>query len=627
MSNTAVSLSNVSKTYSVPSKQRLLSTTAFKFFFKANEFRKITALEKISLDVKAGEVLGIVGPNGAGKSTLLKVLSGVTQPDSGTISIKGRLTSLLELGVGFAPDLSGIENIRLYGSLMGISRQKISEKISLIIEFSGLGNYINEPVRTYSSGMFIRLAFAVAVFADPDILVLDEVLGVGDLDYQYKCFNHIFQKIKQGVTVIIVSHDMSVIGNVCSRVICLDNGRITYHGTAEEVVKYYTEILSNTSDAHKLENSNVKIVFNKGALQVSCHNLPLTAPDGFRTLYKKSELFYLSSEAIWQKLKSTDSELVMEGQWLQWNLIQIWEFRFLNENSFEWIIKTTSGSQNSADHLEIQMIVSSSFNLLTTSHENRKLPPINPLNMYLEPMLMRPFLRDFIGFQTTETESSKMGMIIDLTGCRNAGGTCQVLNGNTFVRGRIVSRKITDPVTDYLRIKIQLLSQESFHVYVKEHEQIAHIGNEDFKVLFTDSAFHLISEGKYLTAEKGLSLTSVPASGTMECESMVNPDNMVIRCTSEVLPVVYIWTVEIVGHQCNWRLDMECLGTVVDYSVIVSCTLSKSLPKGKSLKFSDRCRKLEDGYTFLMPSSAEKSADLSPGKRVIAEGKIWLRVM
>jgi lipopolysaccharide transport system ATP-binding protein len=230
----------------------------------------VWALKEINFEVKRGEILGIIGKNGAGKSTLLKILSRVTSPTTGSIKTGGRIASLLEVGTGMHPELTGRENIFLNGAILGMNKTEISSKIDEIIEFSGCQMYIDTPVKRYSSGMRVRLGFAVAAFLEPDILVVDEVLAVGDAEFQKKAIGKM-QDISNtsGRTVIFVSHNMAAVKTLCTRAIVLKNGISTFNGNTNEAVEFYLtpddnsynykEILSNSKylNGYSFENKNI----------------------------------------------------------------------------------------------------------------------------------------------------------------------------------------------------------------------------------------------------------------------------------------------------------------------------------------------------------------------------------
>lgn len=211
-----------------------------------NDGEYVWALRDINIDVEQGEVLGIIGKNGAGKSTLLKILSKVTAPTTGLIKVKGRIASLLEVGTGFHPELTGKENIFLNGAILGMTKGEIRRKFDEIVDFSGVGKYINTPVKRYSSGMYVRLAFAVAAHLEPEILIVDEVLAVGDADFQKKCLGKMKDVSAEGRTVLFVSHNMTAVRSLCKNAVLLKQGLIEARGTADEMVDRYLKLNSGS---------------------------------------------------------------------------------------------------------------------------------------------------------------------------------------------------------------------------------------------------------------------------------------------------------------------------------------------------------------------------------------------
>lgn len=212
-----------------------------------NSLDVIWALRDVSFGVKQGEVLGIIGRNGAGKSTLLKILSRITSPTSGRAEIRGRISSLLEVGTGFHPELTGRENIYLNGTILGMKKKEVDFKFDEIVDFSGVEKFIDTPVKRYSSGMTVRLAFAVAAHLEPEILIIDEVLAVGDAEFQKKCLKKMENVGQQGRTVIFVSHNMPAVARLCNRVILLDEGRVLKDGNTHQVVSAYLDSGHGTS--------------------------------------------------------------------------------------------------------------------------------------------------------------------------------------------------------------------------------------------------------------------------------------------------------------------------------------------------------------------------------------------
>ncbi|MBS1591552.1 MAG: ABC transporter ATP-binding protein [Bacteroidetes bacterium] len=218
----------------------------------------VWALQDINFEVKQGEVLGIIGRNGAGKSTLLKILSKTTTPTTGNIKVKGRIASLLEVGTGFHPEMTGRENIFLNGAILGMTRKEIKSKFDEIVDFSGVERYIDTPVKRYSSGMYVRLAFAVAAHLEPEILIVDEVLAVGDAEFQKKCLGKMKDVSGQGRTVLFVSHNMAAIENLCNNVFLLANGKAHSFGETQTIIRNYLNLNAATNEEGIFTNTDRK---------------------------------------------------------------------------------------------------------------------------------------------------------------------------------------------------------------------------------------------------------------------------------------------------------------------------------------------------------------------------------
>jgi len=223
----------------------------------------VWALKDINFEINRGEIVGIIGKNGAGKSTLLKILSRVTEPTVGRLKYKGRLASLLEVGTGFHPDLSGRDNVFLNGAILGMRKQEILRKFDEIVEFSGVAKYIDTPVKRYSSGMYVRLAFAVAAHLDPDILIVDEVLAVGDIEFQDKCLGKMKDVAGEGRTVLFVSHNMASIKALCKKAIVMQKGRVTFDGNITDGISHYLSSLYTGSNNGTIESVHRTINTNE----------------------------------------------------------------------------------------------------------------------------------------------------------------------------------------------------------------------------------------------------------------------------------------------------------------------------------------------------------------------------
>lgn len=245
--NLAISVQGVSKIYKLYDRPIDRLKEAVSLTHKSYH-RDFFALSDISFDVKKGETVGIIGTNGSGKSTILKIITGVLSPTTGTAEVSGNISALLELGAGFNSEYTGLENIYMNGTMMGFSREEMQRRMDDILRFADIGDFVNQPVKTYSSGMFVRLAFALAINVDPEILIVDEALSVGDVFFQAKCYRRMEEMMKNGTTILMVSHDMGSIIKYCDKVVLLNRGHFVAAGEAGKMVDLYKKILANQTD-------------------------------------------------------------------------------------------------------------------------------------------------------------------------------------------------------------------------------------------------------------------------------------------------------------------------------------------------------------------------------------------
>ena len=315
MSNTAIKIEGVSKRYELGAKaSNTLRQALSNIFSRKNKKESFLALDNISLNINKGQAIGIIGKNGAGKSTLLKILSKITFPTKGRIELYGRVTSLLEVGTGFHPELTGSENIYLNGSLLGMSKVEIQEKFDEIILFSGVHKFIDTPIKHYSSGMQMRLAFAVAAHLNSEILLVDEVLAVGDYEFRKKCIEKMNSlSTESNRTVLFVSHNLTALEDLCDTSILLDNGKIIKQGKTRDVVKFYKNDMledlgiASISDYRQHHRSQEVIISNISALKkhaVFTHdedlifNLELTSEMSFTNLLVEFHIYNESSDKV-----------------------------------------------------------------------------------------------------------------------------------------------------------------------------------------------------------------------------------------------------------------------------------------------------------------------------------------
>ncbi|MDN5275178.1 MAG: hypothetical protein JWP06_1079 [Candidatus Saccharibacteria bacterium] len=300
--NVAIKLSHLHKTFKLPhEKQNTLKGMVINFGKRGYETQHV--LKGLNVDVKKGEFLGILGRNGSGKSTLLKVLSGIYTPDEGSVEINGKLTPFIELGVGFNPELSGRDNVFLNGALLGFSRPEVSKIYDEIVAFAELERFMDQKLKNYSSGMQVRLAFSIAIQADTDILVLDEVLAVGDEAFQRKCYDY-FNELKQkGKTVVLVTHDMSAVQRFCTRAIVLSKGKVIYDGDTESATDVYRGLNFESTDNASRKSSRRRQLSGKNIETTSkIVDFKITDPEGNeKALFKPGEPFVIESSVLFKE--------------------------------------------------------------------------------------------------------------------------------------------------------------------------------------------------------------------------------------------------------------------------------------------------------------------------------------
>jgi ABC-2 type transport system ATP-binding protein/lipopolysaccharide transport system ATP-binding protein len=253
---------------------------------KRSRAQDFWALRGVGFDIPKGSTFGLIGHNGSGKSTLLKLVAGIHRPTSGSITHNGRISAMLELGAGFHPELSGRENVYLNGAILGMTRRQIAAAMDDIIEFSGLAEFIDSPVKVYSSGMYVRLGFAIAVNLDPEILIIDEVIAVGDEDFQRRCFDHLATLKRRGITIVLVSHSLSLVQTLCDEVAWLDHGRLRAVGPAPEVTQEY---LSEVGEVERQRDAAAKGVTAEAGHRLGSHEIDIT------------KIEFISGEEISQK--------------------------------------------------------------------------------------------------------------------------------------------------------------------------------------------------------------------------------------------------------------------------------------------------------------------------------------
>lgn len=335
----AIAVDHISKVYKLYDKpmDRMVETLGLT---KKKKYREHFALSDVSFQVKKGECVGIIGTNGSGKSTILKIITGVLNPTGGTLTVNGRIQALLELGAGFNMEYTGIENIYLNGTMNGFTEQEIESRMQDILDFADIGDYVKQPVKTYSSGMFVRLAFSVAINIDPEILIVDEALSVGDVFFQAKCYHKFEEFKKMGKTIIFVSHDLSSVSKYCDRVVLLNQGVKLGEGSPKEMIDDYKRVLvgqyelpESKSESSLLNDEQIQVAVQKKAAKQDTSKLL-----EYGTKEAVIEQFYMTDD------RGTESKSIIKGSEFTIHM----KVRFMADLPapiFAFSIKTVKGTE------------------------------------------------------------------------------------------------------------------------------------------------------------------------------------------------------------------------------------------------------------------------------------------
>lgn len=333
-----IEVENISKYYPMNrSRRTLVGKGGLSDWFQGHKSGQFAALDGVSLSIDEGEVLGIIGRNGSGKSTLLKILAGVTLPSKGRVRVHGRVASLLELGAGFHNMLTGRENIYLNAGLLGMRHAQVDAVYDEIVAFSGIEQFINETVDTYSSGMYVRIAFSVAAHTNPDIFLVDEVLAVGDAEFQRKCRRKIGELREQGKTIVFVSHDISLVNTLCEKVVLLNQGRIIQRDTPQKTIAYYMRQVGMEKGLHTFSSGDLEVILCDGRLSLFQRQEEISSPSGFRMQFISLGQSHTSDEAEWEITERKPDACRAVGRMLRLPILLHWHL-YIQEGRLVWEI-------------------------------------------------------------------------------------------------------------------------------------------------------------------------------------------------------------------------------------------------------------------------------------------------
>jgi len=433
-----LTLRDVGKKYRLRRETGMLTKELLLRLLRRHKAEEFWALKGITLDVEAGESLGIIGPNGSGKSTLLKLIAGVTSPTEGEISLRGRVSSLLELGAGFHPYLTGRENVYLNGAILGIRREQIDRNFDRIVDFSGIHRFIDTPVKDYSSGMYVRLAFSVAIHSDPDIFLVDEVLAVGDEQFQRKCRAKIRELSDSGKTIVFVSHDLNIVNELCDRVILLQGGEIAQKGSPEDTVDFYLQSLGAEEGMALLRSGSLEVIFNNGRIALFKDGRMLTRANGGYSSIGCRGMWYDSTSAEWSVDSHSGTELVATGTFTRVSISQTWRVTIDNPALLRWAVEVETKPGAEVSERMVSIMVSPEYTMWFTEGSGGEFPQIDVNDTQWIPVSSRDKQLRIMGVSTDHEKQSALPSLSIETLQRVANAGLHIFNTDYALNARVL---------------------------------------------------------------------------------------------------------------------------------------------------------------------------------------------
>lgn len=527
------------------------------------------ALRDVSFTIRRGEVVGLVGENGSGKSTVLNLIAGIYQPDRGHIEVKGKVSALLELGTGFHPELTGRENVILSGSLLGLSHRLIDERLPAIEQFAGIGRFIDIPIKSYSSGMYVRLAFALAISVDAEILLIDEVLAVGDHAFQQQCYRRILEFREQGRTILYVSHDAQSVKNLCSRALLFRDGRLLRDGDTRTTLDFYLQTIGRKEAIVELTGSTFSLLFNNGRITLFQGERLVTSEGGLHTTLYGREQDIASLSGYWRVLLQAANRLVVEGTWPFENLRQTWEIS-LAEHAFDWRIAVTGDRTDSFHQFSLHAGVTTAYEHWEDVLARGDFPRIFPDDRDRIFVTGNVANSGYIGLSGDETTAN-----LSFERRTTAAGEIVALSSNEYAHpGRVISFSDSlaasvarnEPAGEIHRTAFRIaLDSPREEQAARRSEQLDRISLQHGSVtlIFTGSHFHLLSNLAWMTGMLGM-YVSLKSGGFWHDTAQAwwsisrQPDRILGTCRLKRIPVSQEWLLffEPTGR-IRWQVTLE----------------------------------------------------------------------
>ena len=551
-----IELDNITKTFRAARGIRvLLGQGGLAQMLSRKDPGVVTALDGISFTVEQGESLGIIGANGSGKSTLLKIIAGVTVPTEGTVRVDGRVSSLLELGAGFHPMLTGRENVYLNAGILGMRHAQVDEVFDQILEFAGIGDFIDYPIGTYSSGMYVRLGFAVAAYTNPDIFLIDEVLSVGDAEFQRKCRTRIGELMEMGKTIVFVSHDLSIVNSLCQRVILLSRGKLVLRDTPSKTIDFYLRQSGEAKGVHAMSEGNVEAIFSNGRISLYKDQEELTSPMGFTSRMHHLGNWHASVEADWEVVERGDRSCVARGRLEKLPVEFVWSIR-IDDGEVVWSVSIDCAEALPLDTLEILFMFPTDYDRVFYDEASDAAPEVTPEDTRWVAVRSPELLCNTAAIVDDENELPPISLVLE-TKRANLRGSWWNSDFMTHSRGFLVEEyfgKHAAPLGEgrHEILTTRISVPESSEKLLEDTRRQATrqtIESGGFRARFDRGKLILSYEGKPLTVSAHL-YSSLLIGGiwndslSYQWESLERPgDSLRVRGRSRRFPVGQEWTV------------------------------------------------------------------------------------
>lgn len=534
------------------------------------------ALRGIDFSVETGETLGIIGENGAGKSTVLKLIAGMLNPDRGQVNVAGSVSGLLELGAGFQAELTGRDNILLQSELFGLCREEINKRYQQIIDFAEIGKFIDAPVKCYSQGMFVRLAFAIAVHMEPEIFLIDDSLAVGDEYFQRKCVKEIFKIKERGKAVVIVTHDMAMLEKLCKRTIFLKNGMMVGNGETSKTVSFYSQALGSPKGIAVIERKQLSVVFNNGRILLNWKGKLITPSSGVYTTFGISGAWYSSTQAEWN-VEESNGRLVARGEFYHLGLSQIWRIEVGDNYEIKWEIEIETETDIQLSQIFANVMLVDGYKQWFVDLEQGEFPAVKEEDKNWKPVFVKNGPAACIGVYPQDSSSGSLPTLLFEQSRLKYLGQGAVLNSDYLNPGRILQYKAiplsSNPINQPNRficfsgtIKLDIAD---IHDYINKIQNEFVISNGKLKLVFDNGRLSLFFDNVPLTKANHMYsefftqhrwFTSDLASWTLKRES----DSVLIaRGSWDDLGVSQTWRINICGGRSfTWDVDIETKGNI-----------------------------------------------------------------